>query len=71
MPAQYSSGYGPKLSAVISELSGSHGASRQTVADFCRSVLGLPISTGGIQALDNLTPDEVYYNFPHPFAEAA
>ena len=22
-------------------------------------------------ALDNLTPDEVYYNLPHPFAEAA
>ena len=23
------------------------------------------------QALDNLTPDEVYFEFPHPFAEAA
>jgi len=23
------------------------------------------------QALDNLTPDEVYYNLPHPFVEAA
>jgi putative transposase len=23
------------------------------------------------QALDNLTPDEVYFDFPHPFAEAA
>jgi putative transposase len=23
------------------------------------------------QSLDNLTPDEVYYNLPHPFAEAA
>ena len=23
------------------------------------------------QALDNLTPDEVYYGLPHPFAEAA
>jgi putative transposase len=23
------------------------------------------------QALDNLTPDEVYYNLPHPFTEAA
>jgi putative transposase len=23
------------------------------------------------QALDNLTTDEVYYNLPHPFAEAA
>jgi transposase InsO family protein len=23
------------------------------------------------QAFDNLTPDEVYYGLPHPFAEAA
>ena len=23
------------------------------------------------QALDNMTPDEVYYGLPHPFAEAA
>ena len=23
------------------------------------------------QALDNLTPDEVYFELPHPFAEAA
>ena len=23
------------------------------------------------QTLDNLTPDEVYYGLPHPFAEAA
>ncbi len=49
VPSQFSSGYGPRLSAVISELSGSHGASRETVQDFCQSVLGLPISTGGIQ----------------------
>jgi len=49
VPNEFSSGYGPKLSAVISELSGSHGASRETVQDFCQSVLGFPISTGGIQ----------------------
>lgn len=49
IPSQFRSGYGPRLSAVICELSGSHGASRQTVQDFCQSVFGLPISTGGIQ----------------------
>ena len=48
-PRESSSGYGPRLSAVIAELSGSHGASRLTVQDFCQSVLGVPISTGGIQ----------------------
>ena len=36
---------------VIAELSGSHGASRQTVQDFGQSVLGLPISTGGIDRI--------------------
>jgi transposase len=49
LPKEVCSGYGPWLSAVIAELSGSHGASRQTVQDFCQSVLGVAISTGGIQ----------------------
>lgn len=51
IPSHLRRGYGPRLSAVICELSGSHGASRQTVQDFCQSVLGLPISTGGIQQI--------------------
>jgi transposase len=42
-------GYGPRMSAVIAELSGIHGASRQAVQQFINSVLGVPISTGGIQ----------------------
>ena len=49
VPNKVSSGYGPRLSAVIAELSGSHGASRLMVQDFCQSVLGVPISVGGIQ----------------------
>lgn len=51
IPSEFSSGYGPRLSAVIAELSGSHGASRQSVQDFCQSVLGFPISTGAIQRI--------------------
>jgi len=51
VPSEFSIGYGPRLSAVIAELSGSHGASRQTVKDFCQSVLGFPISTGTIQRI--------------------
>ena len=50
-PAELTSGYGPRLSAVIAELSGSHGASRQSVQDFCQSVLGFAISTGAIQRI--------------------
>lgn len=51
VPKEYQSGYGPRLSATIAELSGSHGASRQTVQDFCQSVLGIPVSVGGIQCI--------------------
>ena len=51
IPTEFSSGYGPRLSAVIAELSGSHGASRQSVQDFCQSVFGLTISTGAIQRI--------------------
>lgn len=43
------SGYGPRLSALIAELSGMQGASRESVQGFCRSVLGFPISIGAIQ----------------------
>ena len=49
LPQQHRSGFGPRLSAMIAELSGNHGASRQTVQSFCHSVLDIPISTGAIQ----------------------
>jgi transposase len=51
VPQEYQSGYGPRFSAMVAELSGSHGASRQSVQDFCQSVLGIPISVGGIQRI--------------------
>jgi transposase len=51
IPNEFGSGYGCRLSAVIAELSGSHGASRQSVQDFCQSVLGFAISTGAIQRI--------------------
>lgn len=49
LPREFRSGYGPRFSAMIAELSGAHGASRQTVQSFCRSVLNVAISTGAIQ----------------------
>ena len=49
IPVELRAGYGPRLSALIAELSGSHGAGRETVQDFCRSVLGFHISTGAVQ----------------------
>jgi transposase len=49
VPSEYRSGYGPRMSAVIAELAGSHGDSRSTVQNFCASVLGVSISLGAIQ----------------------
>jgi transposase len=49
LPAQYRYGYGPRLTALIGELSGSQRDSRSTVQEFCRSVLGVAISRGAIQ----------------------
>jgi len=42
-------GYGPTMSALIAELSGMQGVSRQAVQQFLSSVLGVSISTGAIQ----------------------
>jgi transposase len=49
LPAAYRYGYGPRLSALVGELSGSQRDSRRAVQEFCTSVLGVPISRGGIQ----------------------
>lgn len=49
LPNEFQSGYGPRFSALIAELSGTEGMSRQAVQRFCSSVLTVPISVGGIQ----------------------
>jgi transposase len=49
LPAQYRYGYGPRLTALIGELSGPQRDSRSLVQEFCTSVLGVPISRGAIQ----------------------
>lgn len=49
LPKEYQTGYGPRLSAFIAERSGVHGDSRESVQNFCASVLNFPISTGAIQ----------------------
>lgn len=51
VPSGYQSGYGPRLSAVITELAGSHGDSRSIIQNFCGSVLGLSLSLGTIQKI--------------------
>jgi transposase len=49
VPSECRTGYGPRLSALIGELSGMHGTSRRLVQDFCHSVLHIPISLGAVQ----------------------
>jgi transposase len=49
VPRGYQTGFGPRLSALIVELAGMAGNSREMVQTFCSSVLELPISRGAIQ----------------------
>ena len=49
LPAEARTGYGPRLSAFIAELSGTKAMSRNDVKSLCQSVLGFDISTGAIQ----------------------
>ena len=46
LPEEYRYGYGPRLTALIGELSGGQRDSRSAVQEFCTSVLGVPISRG-------------------------
>ena len=55
LPAEVRSGYGPRLSALIAQLSGTCGESRETVRDFVQSVLGVSISTGAVQRVIDRT----------------
>jgi transposase len=57
VPLGHQTGYGPRLSALIAEMSGIQGNSRQTVRDFCKSVLNFSISTGAIQKVVDRTSE--------------
>jgi transposase len=49
VPRAHATGYGPRLTALIAELSGMHRNSRRLVQDFCHSVLHIPLSLGAVQ----------------------
>jgi transposase len=49
VPPEAATGYGPRLTALIGELSGPQRDSRSAVQEFCASVLGVSISRGAIQ----------------------
>jgi transposase len=51
IPSPHTTGYGPRLTALIAELSGMHRHSRRLVQDFCHSVLHIPLSLGAVQKM--------------------
>src|SRR5262249_9114903 len=63
VPAEQTSGYGPRFSGLLGELAGTYGNGRRMVQTFCASVLQVPISLGAIQkVLDRVTQAiEPYY----------
>ncbi len=70
LPAHYKTGYGPRLSATIAELAGSHGDSRSTIQNFCASVLGFSISLGAIQKVLDRTSEAIAPHYEEIGAEA-
>lgn len=49
VPAEHRTGFGPRLTAFVSELSGVYGTSRRDVQSLVRSFLKLSVSLGAIQ----------------------
>ena len=56
VPPAHIAGYGPRLTALVGEIAGTHGTGRRTIQAFCASVLQVPLSLGAIQKmLDRVT----------------
>jgi transposase len=51
LPSDKATGYGPRFTALIGELSGIKAMSRNDVKQLCESVLSIPIATGTIQKI--------------------
>jgi transposase len=51
LPSEVATGYGPRFTAFIGELSGIKAMSRNDVKQLCQSVLGVRIATGTIQKI--------------------
>jgi transposase len=68
LPEEHRYGYGPRLTALIGELTGAQRDSRSAVQEFCTSVLGVPISRGTIQRMVDRVSEAIT---PHYEAIAA
>ncbi|OGW37807.1 MAG: hypothetical protein A2X58_02090 [Nitrospirae bacterium GWC2_56_14] len=56
VPHEHRYGFGPRFTALVAEVAGIAGNSRDTIRAFCSSVLGVRISLGTIQKLIDRTP---------------
>jgi transposase len=64
-PPEKTTGYGPRFTALIGELSGIKAMSRNDVKQLCESVLQLPIATGTIQKLVDRTSQALFPVYDH------
>jgi transposase len=53
LPPDQTTGYGPRLTAFVGEMSGVVSVSRSAVQDLCASVFSIPLSKGAIQKMVN------------------
>ena len=51
VPKDFKTGFGPRFTALVGEVGGIDGSSRETVRKFIGSVLGVPISAGAVQKI--------------------
>jgi transposase len=65
VPLEISTGYGPRFTAFIGELSGIKGMSRNDVKQLCESVLDIPIATGTIQKIVDRTSEAIFPVYEH------
>lgn len=63
LPAEWQSGYGPRLVATLTYLTAGHRISRRGSEDISETLLGVPISTGSVCGVLNHTAESVKQTF--------
>jgi transposase len=65
LPSDKATGYGPRFTAFVGELSGNKAMSRHDVKQLCESVLGVSIATGTIQKIIDRTSEAICPVYSH------
>jgi transposase len=66
-PPEHTAGSGPRLTALVGDIAGTHGTGRRTIQTLCASVLQVPLSLGAIQQM----LDRVTYAMEPPYQAIA